>query len=35
MKSKRVKAEIEAVNCNSFDSLEQKIIQKLLRKQFY
>ena len=35
MGEKRVKAEIEALNNGGFDSLEQKIIQKILRKKFF
>ena len=31
----RVKAEIEALNSSGFDSLEQKIIQKILRKAYF
>lgn len=31
----RLKAEIEALNNKGFDSLEQKIIQKILRKQYF
>ena len=31
----RVKAEIEALNRSNFDSLEQKIIQKILRKSYF
>lgn len=31
----RVKAEIEALNNRGFDSLEQKIIQKILRKNYF
>lgn len=34
MGEKRVKAEIEALNNGGFDSLEQKIIQKILRRKF-
>ena len=35
MREKQVKAEIEALNCNGFDSLEQKIIQKILRRNYF
>ena len=35
MGERRVKAEIEALNNGGFDSLEQKIIQKILRKKFF
>lgn len=35
MGEKRVKAEIEALNCEGFDSLEQKIIQKILRRRYF
>ena len=35
MEKTRVKAEIEALNSRGFDSLEQRIIQKILRKQFF
>ena len=35
MEKTRVKAEIEALNTRSFDSLEQRIIQKILRKQYF
>lgn len=35
MSEKRVKAEIEALNNGGFDSLEQKIIQKILRRKFF
>ena len=34
MEKAAVKAEIEALNSRGFDSLEQKIVQKILRKQF-
>ena len=35
MGEKRVKAEIEALNNDGFNLLEQKIIQKILRKKFF
>ena len=35
MGERRVKAEIEALNNGGFDSLEQKIIQKILRRKFF
>ena len=35
MRRKRLKAEIEVINCSNFDTLENKIIQKILRKQFF
>lgn len=31
----RVKAEIEALNSSGFDSLEQKIVRKILRKEYF
>ena len=31
----RVKAEIEALNSTGFDSLEKKIIRKVLRKEYF
>ena len=35
MGEKRVKAEIEALNNGGFDTLEQKIVQKILRRNFF
>ena len=35
MQQCRVKAEIEALNSRGFDSLEQRIIQKILRKTYF
>ena len=35
MAGRRVKAEIEALNRSGFDSLEQRIIQKVLRKNYF
>ena len=35
MEGARVKAEIEALNNGGFDSLEQKIVQKILRKGYF
>ena len=31
----QVKAEIEALNSSGFDSLEQKIVRKVLRKEYF
>ena len=35
MQKVKIKAEIEALNSRGFDSLEQKIIQKILRKKYF
>lgn len=35
MKGARIKAEIEALNSGGFDTLEQKILQKILRKNYF
>ena len=34
MSARRIKAEIEAININGLDTLEKKIIHKILHKEY-